>query len=96
MKVQVHYYEDGNVQLLSNKPIEESIQITSPAESAAKIVDLIKKSETSYQVAINENYSSMSGSTFKALRRNLPMTQTLIDWHKLHGFQVGKDIMNRS
>jgi len=96
MSAQVHYYEDGNVQLLSNKNVEESIQLSSPNEGATNLVEYIKKSETEYQLAINENYNSMSNNTFKALRRNLPITQSLIDWHKLHGFQVGKDIMNKS
>jgi len=96
MSAQVHYYEDGNVQLLSSKKVEESVQLSSPNEGAQNVVEYIKKSETEYQMAINENYTSMSNTTFKALRRNLPITQTLIDWHKLHGFQVGKDIMNKS
>lgn len=96
MSAQVHYYEDGNVQLLSNKKVEETVQLSDPDKGAANIVEFIKKSETEYQMAINENYTSMSNTTFKALRRNLPITQTLIDWHKLHGFQVGKDIMNKS
>lgn len=28
MRVQVHYYEDGNVQLVTSKEIKESIEIT--------------------------------------------------------------------
>jgi len=95
MSVKVHYYEDGNVQLLSNKSVEDHINISSPSEVANNLVMIIKKSEMEYQMAINENYTSMSNTTFKALRRNLPVTQSLIDWHKLHGLQVGKDIMNR-
>jgi len=79
MRVQVHYYEDGNVQLLSNKPVEESVQLNSVSEGAANLVEFIKKAETDYQMAINENYTSMSNTTFKALRRNLPITQSLID-----------------
>lgn len=95
MSVKVHYYEDGNVQLLSNKSVEAPFDITSPSEVATKLVANIKRLEMEYHMAINENYNSMSNTTFKALRRNLPVTQSLIDWHKLHGLQVGKDIMNR-
>lgn len=93
-RVQVHYYEDGNVQLLSNKEVKSSLNITDPAETAKQIVANIKKDETDYQMAINENYRAMSETTFKALRRQLPVTHSLIDWSKLHGYQVGKD-MNR-
>lgn len=97
MHVQVHYYEDGNVQLMSDKTAEENVLITSnQAESAAKVVEFIKKAETKFQLALNENYTAMSNTTFKALRRNLPITHNLIDWHKLHGFQVGKEIMGKN
>ena len=93
-RVQVHYYEDGNVQLLSNKEVNDSVNIGSAGDAATSIVDFIKKAETEYQMAINENYRAMSETTFKALRRQLPVTHSLIDWSKLHGYQVGKD-MNR-
>ena len=92
LKTQVHYYEDGNVQLVNSKECKEILTITSEKQLAEDIAKLLQKFEHEYQLAMITNYQSMSSGTFKALRRQLPVTRSKIDWNKILAYQIGQDI----
>lgn len=92
IKVDVHYYEDGNVRLLTNKPVN----ITVPSGTGAGIAKEIAAGEKKYQEELNRGFMNLSEGTFKSLRRQLPVTRQKIEWEKVASYRVGQDISGGS
>jgi len=84
LRAHVHYYEDGNVQLNSEKEVTVStMTATSPRAIAEAMVKHMSQMEGIYQSALNESYNELSDTTFKGLRRALPVTRNKLDWNKV-------------
>jgi hypothetical protein len=88
VKVDVHYYEDGNVRLLTNK----SLAATVSSGTGSGIVKEISSAEKKYQEELNKGFTGLSEGAFKGLRRQLPVTRQKIEWDKVSGYRLGQDI----
>ncbi len=51
IKAQVHYYEDGNVQLVSQKENKDMIRISDAEHTAKEMLKVVEKTENEYQVS---------------------------------------------
>jgi capping protein alpha len=79
IKVNVHYFEDGNVQMHSDK--EGSAKVSgSGADLGKQVVAAIEKIESAYQNSLEEMYVKMHSVTFKSMRRFLPISRTPMNW----------------
>jgi len=92
--INVHYYEQGNVQLQTTHtpslPLQNSPQQT--AQTASKILKLIELLEGEYQTSLSNVYHEMGEKTFKGLRRALPMTRSKMDWDRVLGYKLGAEL----
>ncbi|KAL9094876.1 MAG: hypothetical protein Q9165_002825 [Trypethelium subeluteriae] len=96
IKVDVHYYEDGNVRLLTDRPVSLSL---SPSASATDITRQIATTEKKYQEDLNRAFGTLNEGTFKGLRRQLPITRQKVEWDKISGYRTfvsvgGGDVRN--
>lgn len=90
----MHYFEDGNVQLNTEamKAAFVSAESSRPEAMAEVAVKAIEDLEALYQSDLEDNYNNMDSTTFKALRRVLPITRNKVDWEKIHAYTWGADI----
>lgn len=55
------------------------------AEATAKAIE---KCEQDFHTKLENSYNTMGDTTFKALRRVLPITRQKIDWTKIQNYKV--------
>ncbi|KAH9080236.1 hypothetical protein EDB83DRAFT_2513141 [Lactarius deliciosus] len=94
--VNVHYYEQGNVQLETKHnasiALPASVTASSPSVSSKKVLALIADQERAYQESLGDTYHEMGEKTFKGLRRALPLTRQKLDWDKVLGYKLGAEL----
>lgn len=80
-KVNVHYFEDGNVQLHAAMEKTASVDVSDEQSTAASIKKAVNEFESAYQSHMEEMYVDMHRTTFKAMRRFLPITKQMMNWN---------------
>ncbi|EXJ54329.1 hypothetical protein A1O7_09667 [Cladophialophora yegresii CBS 114405] len=90
IQVNVHYYEDGNVALATSKSFFNiAVDGTGNADSVIRKLAAIEKQ---YQEEVNRTIVGMNETSFKALRRQLPVTRQKVEWEKIRGYGLGGDL----
>jgi capping protein alpha len=89
VKIDVHYYEDGNVQLNAQQDLSTTAKGGNASALAKSVIEAIKKTEHTYHDVISDNINNMNSGSYKSLRRQLPVTGTLVDWDKIGTLKMG-------
>jgi len=56
------------------------------------IVRKVAALEKQYQEEVNRTIVGMNETSFKALRRQLPVTRQKVEWEKIRGYGLGSDL----
>jgi len=78
----VHYFEDGNVQLEDKCTFQAEVE-AEPSRVGKAFADQVQTFEKAYMTKLEEIYQNMSETVLQGLRRRLPVTRTKYDWDKL-------------
>lgn len=80
-KLNVHYFEDGNVQLHAAKDSKYSIDVGDADGTASQVAKAIGALESELQSNLEEMYVDMHRTTFKSMRRFLPLNRQPMNWN---------------
>lgn len=93
IKIDVHYYEDGNVALTTSKKIDAvPVDGSGSGDNGPAIVRKIAAIENQYQEEVNRAFVGMNETSFRHLRRQLPVTRQKVEWEKVKGYSLGSDL----
>lgn len=102
VQVQVHYFEEGNVQLAAEHAPQLGVQVeedlvsilsgSAAPEAYSSLADAVlravKADEQAYHAALEGTLDQLSERTFRALRRQLPVTKQKLDWNRVSSLRV--------
>nr|XP_004664509.2 F-actin-capping protein subunit alpha-3 [Jaculus jaculus] len=82
--VQAHFFRCVNLHLEISKDLKESLEVVNQAQLALSFARLVEEQENLFQTAVLDELQELSQETLKrVLRRDLPVTRTLIDWQRI-------------
>jgi len=80
IKCNVHYFEDGNVQLTDCSQF--SCELPLDGDVGAAFKGKVAAFESEFIVKLEDIYQTLSEQVIQSLRRRLPITRTKFDWDK--------------
>jgi capping protein alpha len=83
IRIVVHFFEDGNVQLDQSKDVAKTAVTSKGSDEKAfaeGVREFVAAQESAVQDTLEEMYQNMSQETFKDMRRVLPIARTKMDW----------------
>jgi len=81
VKVNVHYFEDGNVQLHTAVDRTATVNVSDNDATANDVCKQIGKIENEFQTQLEEMYVKMHGTTFRQMRRFYSVTRQPMNWN---------------
>jgi len=83
IKIHVHYFEDGNLQMQTHKAVPATNIAWNQNETTLfdKVAAIIQTQESALQNGLEEMYTNMNNETFRSMRRIMPITRTKMDWN---------------
>ena len=79
MRVDAHYFEDGNIQLKEATEFSNTYEFKQDQEAnAKKIVEVIRANEDKVIAGFDQVYETMTENAFKYMRKPLPSNKILL------------------
>jgi len=90
IKCNVHYFEDGNVQLTDGSSFACELPLTGDVGEA--FAKKVAEFEREFVIKLEEIYQTLSEQVIQSLRRRLPITRTKFDWEKATVAKLAMDL----
>eukprot|EP01039_Chlorochromonas_danica_P004217 gene4219-4634_t len=82
IKIHVHYFEDGNLQMQSTKIIPtQTLEYSTESDLAKVIFERIRAEENALQGGLEDVYGNMNSETIRSMRRIMPITKSKMEWN---------------
>ena len=82
-KVHNHYFEEGNIQLQTSKPVASNeISYSNDQELAEKALEIVNKAEQETQISLHDIIDNAHMSTLKELRKTSTVHKVKMQWNK--------------
>jgi len=95
IRCNVHFFEGGNVQLKTDADkSKRGIPAKNPQQLAQDVAASLNGLEADWQNNFENSFENMGQTTYKALRRPLPLDCRLIGsrWGMIHTYRLGADL----